>query len=171
MIGVTPLVGSLSTLALCVYEGRHYSLGESWMEDGCLQCTCLHPVGVGCCETWVHYAPVINVPFWVVVFRFAAVGIGTWLPWLGEACNAIQPWNLCPGAEVLVREFSFLFSKYLIIMFFWFENKCKELYSPGSEMLRAVLHYLCGVVASRYSYCHHHAFRESIYVKQAIENV
>uniref|UniRef100_A0A8K9XK26 Uncharacterized protein n=1 Tax=Oncorhynchus mykiss TaxID=8022 RepID=A0A8K9XK26_ONCMY len=53
MIGVTPLV-YLSTLALCVYEGRHFSLGESWMEDGCLQCT-------------LHYAPLINVPFWVVV--------------------------------------------------------------------------------------------------------
>lgn len=40
--------------ALCVYEGRHYSLGETWMDDACMQCTCLHPVGVGCCETWVH---------------------------------------------------------------------------------------------------------------------
>uniref|UniRef100_A0A8C7PQD9 Uncharacterized protein n=1 Tax=Oncorhynchus mykiss TaxID=8022 RepID=A0A8C7PQD9_ONCMY len=29
---------------LCVYEGRHYSLGESWMEDGCLQCTFHTPV-------------------------------------------------------------------------------------------------------------------------------
>lgn len=40
--------------ALCVYEGRHYSLGETWMDNACMQCTCLHPVGVGCCETWVH---------------------------------------------------------------------------------------------------------------------
>lgn len=40
--------------ALCVFEGRHYSLGESWMDNACMQCTCLHPVGVGCCETWVH---------------------------------------------------------------------------------------------------------------------
>ncbi|KAB5579123.1 hypothetical protein PHYPO_G00191510 [Pangasianodon hypophthalmus] len=37
--------------ALCEYEGRHYSLGQSWMEQGCIQCTCLHPFGVGCCET------------------------------------------------------------------------------------------------------------------------
>lgn len=40
-------------LALCVFDGRNYSLGDSWMDDDCLQCTCLHPVGVGCCETWV----------------------------------------------------------------------------------------------------------------------
>lgn len=39
-------------LALCVFEGKNYSLGDSWM-DACLQCTCLHPIGVGCCETWV----------------------------------------------------------------------------------------------------------------------
>lgn len=40
-------------LALCVFDGRNYSLGESWMDNACLQCTCLHPIGVGCCETWV----------------------------------------------------------------------------------------------------------------------
>ncbi|XP_060729483.1 prostate-associated microseminoprotein [Tachysurus vachellii] len=37
--------------ALCEYEGKHYLLGQSWMETGCIQCTCLHPFGVGCCET------------------------------------------------------------------------------------------------------------------------
>ncbi|XP_017328074.1 prostate-associated microseminoprotein [Ictalurus punctatus] len=36
--------------ALCEYEGKYYSLGQSWMEHGCIQCTCLHPFGVGCCE-------------------------------------------------------------------------------------------------------------------------
>ncbi|KAI1888377.1 hypothetical protein AGOR_G00184510 [Albula goreensis] len=36
--------------ALCEYSGKHYSLGETWMENGCLQCTCLYPMGVGCCE-------------------------------------------------------------------------------------------------------------------------
>lgn len=41
---------SLGT-ALCEYDGKQYSMGESWMEQGCVQCTCLHPVGVGCCET------------------------------------------------------------------------------------------------------------------------
>lgn len=40
-------------LALCVFGGKNYSLGDSWMDNACLQCTCLHPVGVGCCETWV----------------------------------------------------------------------------------------------------------------------
>lgn len=40
-------------LALCVFDGRNYSLGDSWMDNACLQCTCLHPIGVGCCETWV----------------------------------------------------------------------------------------------------------------------
>ncbi|KAJ8382243.1 hypothetical protein SKAU_G00030210 [Synaphobranchus kaupii] len=35
---------------LCEYKGKHYSLGETWMESGCLHCTCLHPMGVGCCE-------------------------------------------------------------------------------------------------------------------------
>lgn len=37
--------------ALCVFEGRRYTLGETWMDNACMQCTCLHPVGVGCCET------------------------------------------------------------------------------------------------------------------------
>uniref|UniRef100_A0A7N8YML0 Microseminoprotein, prostate associated n=1 Tax=Mastacembelus armatus TaxID=205130 RepID=A0A7N8YML0_9TELE len=27
------------TLALCVFEGRHYSLGETWMDNACMQCT------------------------------------------------------------------------------------------------------------------------------------
>ncbi|XP_035282448.1 prostate-associated microseminoprotein [Anguilla anguilla] len=36
--------------ALCEYRGKHYTLGESWMESGCLHCTCLYPMGVGCCE-------------------------------------------------------------------------------------------------------------------------
>ncbi|XP_074480051.1 prostate-associated microseminoprotein [Sebastes fasciatus] len=46
-----PMLCHFNSRALCVYEGRHYSLGESWMDDACMQCTCLHPVGVGCCET------------------------------------------------------------------------------------------------------------------------
>ncbi|KAG5260735.1 hypothetical protein AALO_G00295890 [Alosa alosa] len=50
--------------ALCEYEGRSYSLGESWMESGCIQCTCLHPVGVGCCET-VHRP--VDFPAWCEV--------------------------------------------------------------------------------------------------------
>uniref|UniRef100_A0A667YAX2 Uncharacterized protein n=1 Tax=Myripristis murdjan TaxID=586833 RepID=A0A667YAX2_9TELE len=25
--------------SLCVYEGRQYSLGETWMDNACLQCT------------------------------------------------------------------------------------------------------------------------------------
>uniref|UniRef100_A0A669AZX1 Prostate-associated microseminoprotein n=1 Tax=Oreochromis niloticus TaxID=8128 RepID=A0A669AZX1_ORENI len=50
--------------ALCVYEGRHYSLGETWMDDACMQCTCLHPVGVGCCET-VHRP--VDFPAWCEV--------------------------------------------------------------------------------------------------------
>uniref|UniRef100_A0A8B9HSQ3 Prostate-associated microseminoprotein n=1 Tax=Astyanax mexicanus TaxID=7994 RepID=A0A8B9HSQ3_ASTMX len=48
---------------LCEYEGRHYSLGDTWME-GCLQCTCLHPIGVGCCET-VHRP--VDFPPWCEV--------------------------------------------------------------------------------------------------------
>lgn len=43
----------LLILALCAFNGKNYSLGDSWMDDACLQCTCLHPIGVGCCETWV----------------------------------------------------------------------------------------------------------------------
>uniref|UniRef100_A0A672G0P6 Prostate-associated microseminoprotein n=1 Tax=Salarias fasciatus TaxID=181472 RepID=A0A672G0P6_SALFA len=48
-------------LTLCVFEGRHYSLGETWMDNACMQCTCLHPVGVGCCET-VHRP--VDFPAW-----------------------------------------------------------------------------------------------------------
>uniref|UniRef100_A0A3P9D181 Prostate-associated microseminoprotein n=1 Tax=Maylandia zebra TaxID=106582 RepID=A0A3P9D181_9CICH len=49
---------------LCVYEGRHYSLGETWMDNACMQCTCLHPVGVGCCER-VHRP--VDFPAWCEV--------------------------------------------------------------------------------------------------------
>ncbi|XP_021433533.1 prostate-associated microseminoprotein [Oncorhynchus mykiss] len=59
-----PMQCHFNSKALCVYEGRHFSLGESWMEDGCLQCTCLHPVGVGCCET-VHHP--VDFPGWCEV--------------------------------------------------------------------------------------------------------
>uniref|UniRef100_A0A3B5K2X9 Prostate-associated microseminoprotein n=1 Tax=Takifugu rubripes TaxID=31033 RepID=A0A3B5K2X9_TAKRU len=51
-------------LALCVFEGKNYSLGDSWMDNACLQCTCLHPVGVGCCET-VHRP--VDFPAWCQV--------------------------------------------------------------------------------------------------------
>ncbi|XP_026208201.1 prostate-associated microseminoprotein [Anabas testudineus] len=50
--------------ALCVFEGTHYSLGETWMDKACMQCTCLHPVGVGCCET-VHKP--VDFPAWCEV--------------------------------------------------------------------------------------------------------
>lgn len=40
--------------AVCVFEGRHYSMGDTWMDNTCMQCTCLHPIGVGCCETYVY---------------------------------------------------------------------------------------------------------------------
>lgn len=46
---------------LCVFEGRHYSLGETWVDNNCMQCTCLHPVGVGCCEMWVLKQSVVQV--------------------------------------------------------------------------------------------------------------
>lgn len=39
--------------AVCAFEGTHYSMGDTWMDNKCMQCTCLHPVGVGCCETYV----------------------------------------------------------------------------------------------------------------------
>ncbi|XP_036452106.1 prostate-associated microseminoprotein [Colossoma macropomum] len=58
-----PMECHFNSQALCKYEGRHYSLGETWME-GCLQCTCLHPVGVGCCET-VHRP--VDFPPWCEV--------------------------------------------------------------------------------------------------------
>lgn len=59
-----PMECHFSSRALCVYEGRHYSLGETWMDDACMQCTCLHPVGVGCCET-VHRP--VDFPAWCEV--------------------------------------------------------------------------------------------------------
>ncbi|XP_044130926.1 prostate-associated microseminoprotein [Bufo gargarizans] len=36
--------------ALCRYSGKSFKLGESWLGPDCQLCTCLHPVGVGCCE-------------------------------------------------------------------------------------------------------------------------
>ncbi|XP_005944639.1 prostate-associated microseminoprotein [Haplochromis burtoni] len=59
-----PMECHFSSRALCVYEGRHYSLGETWMDNACMQCTCLHPVGVGCCET-VHRP--VDFPAWCEV--------------------------------------------------------------------------------------------------------
>lgn len=42
---------SCSSLAPCHYEGKYFTLGESWLRKDCFHCTCLHPVGVGCCDT------------------------------------------------------------------------------------------------------------------------
>lgn len=42
---------SYSSLAPCHYEGKYFTLGESWLRKDCFHCTCLHPVGVGCCDT------------------------------------------------------------------------------------------------------------------------
>ncbi|XP_075774461.1 prostate-associated microseminoprotein [Pelodiscus sinensis] len=47
--------------APCAAEGKHFSLGESWLSAACLLCTCLHPVGVGCCEITQHP---IDFPEW-----------------------------------------------------------------------------------------------------------
>ncbi|NXX10544.1 MSMP protein, partial [Podargus strigoides] len=47
--------------APCEYEGKKFSLGESWLSTNCLLCTCLHPIGVGCCETTQHP---IDFPDW-----------------------------------------------------------------------------------------------------------
>ncbi|KAJ8008480.1 hypothetical protein DPEC_G00105250 [Dallia pectoralis] len=59
-----PMECHFNSKATCIYQGRTYSMGESWMEDGCLHCTCLHPVGVGCCET-VHRP--VDFPAWCEV--------------------------------------------------------------------------------------------------------
>ncbi|CAM4520103.1 unnamed protein product [Leuciscus chuanchicus] len=59
-----PMQCHFSSQALCEYDGKQYSMGESWMEQGCVQCTCLHPVGVGCCET-VHRP--VDFPPWCEV--------------------------------------------------------------------------------------------------------
>uniref|UniRef100_A0A3P9H583 Prostate-associated microseminoprotein n=1 Tax=Oryzias latipes TaxID=8090 RepID=A0A3P9H583_ORYLA len=50
--------------AQCEFEGKHFLLGESWMDNSCMQCTCLHPVGVGCCE--MLHRPV-DFPAWCKV--------------------------------------------------------------------------------------------------------
>uniref|UniRef100_A0A8C5HXY9 Prostate-associated microseminoprotein n=1 Tax=Gouania willdenowi TaxID=441366 RepID=A0A8C5HXY9_GOUWI len=50
--------------ALCEFEGRHFSLGETWVDNACMHCTCLHPVGVGCCQT-VHRP--VDFPAWCTV--------------------------------------------------------------------------------------------------------
>ncbi|KAM9138841.1 prostate-associated microseminoprotein [Pangshura tecta] len=47
--------------APCHYEGKQFTLGESWLSTTCLLCTCLHPVGVGCCEITQHP---IDFPDW-----------------------------------------------------------------------------------------------------------
>uniref|UniRef100_A0A3B3C9S4 Microseminoprotein, prostate associated n=1 Tax=Oryzias melastigma TaxID=30732 RepID=A0A3B3C9S4_ORYME len=47
----------------CEFEGKHFLLGESWTDNACMHCTCLHPVGVGCCEL---HRPV-DFPAWCQV--------------------------------------------------------------------------------------------------------
>ncbi|KAL0970160.1 hypothetical protein UPYG_G00238220 [Umbra pygmaea] len=59
-----PMQCHFNSQASCIYQGTHFSMGDSWMEDGCLQCTCLHPIGVGCCET-VHRP--VDFPAWCEV--------------------------------------------------------------------------------------------------------
>ncbi|XP_007563694.1 prostate-associated microseminoprotein [Poecilia latipinna] len=59
-----PLECHFNSRALCEFEGRQYALGETWMDNACMQCTCLHPVGVGCCET-VHRP--VDFPAWCEV--------------------------------------------------------------------------------------------------------
>ncbi|XP_068078693.1 prostate-associated microseminoprotein [Danio rerio] len=59
-----PMQCHFNSQALCEYDGKQYSMGESWMEEGCVHCTCLHPVGVGCCET-VHRP--VDFPPWCEV--------------------------------------------------------------------------------------------------------
>ncbi|XP_051913132.1 prostate-associated microseminoprotein [Hippocampus zosterae] len=45
-----PMLCHFNSRAPCVFEGRHYAMGDTWLDDTCMQCTCLQPVGVGCCE-------------------------------------------------------------------------------------------------------------------------
>ncbi|XP_005078843.1 prostate-associated microseminoprotein [Mesocricetus auratus] len=40
--------------APCHHDGKYFTLGESWLRKDCFHCTCLHPVGVGCCDTSQH---------------------------------------------------------------------------------------------------------------------
>ncbi|TRY87664.1 hypothetical protein DNTS_013612 [Danionella cerebrum] len=46
-----PMQCHFNSQALCEHDGKQYSMGDTWMEQECLHCTCLHPIGVGCCET------------------------------------------------------------------------------------------------------------------------
>uniref|UniRef100_A0A8C5LUW2 Prostate-associated microseminoprotein n=1 Tax=Leptobrachium leishanense TaxID=445787 RepID=A0A8C5LUW2_9ANUR len=47
--------------APCRYAGRSFGLGESWLASDCQLCTCLHPLGVGCCDITQHP---IDFPSW-----------------------------------------------------------------------------------------------------------
>uniref|UniRef100_A0A8C3MYP4 Prostate-associated microseminoprotein n=1 Tax=Geospiza parvula TaxID=87175 RepID=A0A8C3MYP4_GEOPR len=59
--GPCVLITTVSFAAPCEYEGKQFSIGESWLSTNCLLCTCLHPIGVGCCETTQHP---IDFPDW-----------------------------------------------------------------------------------------------------------
>uniref|UniRef100_S4RA51 Microseminoprotein, prostate associated n=1 Tax=Petromyzon marinus TaxID=7757 RepID=S4RA51_PETMA len=53
--------------AVCESEGEHYQMGDTWLiADRCLQCTCLHPFGVGCCN--IEQQP-IDYPEWCTAVR------------------------------------------------------------------------------------------------------
>uniref|UniRef100_A0A3B4BDW9 Uncharacterized protein n=1 Tax=Periophthalmus magnuspinnatus TaxID=409849 RepID=A0A3B4BDW9_9GOBI len=53
-------------LGSCEYMGQRFNMGESWMTSDCLQCICMEPFGVGCCD---HGSKPVDYPDWCEIIR------------------------------------------------------------------------------------------------------
>nr|XP_056705088.1 prostate-associated microseminoprotein [Euleptes europaea] len=50
--------------APCLYKGMHFAPWEAWRDAQCLNCGCLHPFGVGCCDTHDRMSRPLDFPDW-----------------------------------------------------------------------------------------------------------
>uniref|UniRef100_A0A8C6LNT0 Si:ch1073-70f20.1 n=1 Tax=Nothobranchius furzeri TaxID=105023 RepID=A0A8C6LNT0_NOTFU len=83
----------------CEHLGQVHRIGESWMTSDCLQCVCMEPFGVGCCDL---VSKPVDYPEWCEIIRkpdscvsVAVMRVNHKLPCLwgqGRLKTAGQPW-------------------------------------------------------------------------------
>ncbi|XP_072316975.1 prostate-associated microseminoprotein [Eucyclogobius newberryi] len=55
-----------NTKGSCEYMDQTFNMGESWMTTDCLQCVCMEPFGVGCCDLG---SKLVDYPDWCEIIR------------------------------------------------------------------------------------------------------
>ncbi|KAK7886799.1 hypothetical protein WMY93_026420 [Mugilogobius chulae] len=55
-----------NTKASCEHMGKSFEMGESWITSDCLQCVCMEPFGVGCCDLG---SKPVDYPDWCEIIR------------------------------------------------------------------------------------------------------